>query len=91
MQFNVAWESSYWIMLLSALLFERCFCSLDTKSRTKKKEIVALVDWFWRQAEIPKYILKKIQPHPCEVFKDLSNIPGEIDPETILGKCQVNS
>lgn len=60
---------------------------LDYKS--KKKEIVAVVNWYWRQTEIPSYILKKIKFHPNEVFKDRANTPGEIDPETILGKCQV--
>jgi hypothetical protein len=41
------------------------------------------------QTEIPSYILKKIKFHVYEVFKDHANTPGEIDPETILGKCQV--
>ena len=65
------------------------FMNTFLEYKSKKNEIVAVVNWYWRQTEIPSYILKKIKFHVYEVFKDYANTPGEIDPETILGKCQV--
>ncbi|XP_052105066.1 origin recognition complex subunit 1-like [Mytilus californianus] len=63
----------------------------EYKTKSKKKEIVAVVTWYWRREELPDSHLASIEAHPFEVFKNLTNIPEEIDPETILGKCQIET
>ncbi|XP_076116266.1 uncharacterized protein LOC143083793 [Mytilus galloprovincialis] len=63
----------------------------EYKSKSKKKDIVAVVTWYWRREELPDSHLSTIEAHQFEVFKNLTNIPEEIDPETILGKCQIET
>ncbi|XP_071130822.1 origin recognition complex subunit 1-like [Mytilus edulis] len=63
----------------------------EYKSKSKKKDIVAVVTWYWRREELPDSHLATIEAHQFEVFKNLTNIPEEIDPETILGKCQIET
>ncbi|XP_063396771.1 uncharacterized protein LOC134681198 [Mytilus trossulus] len=62
----------------------------EYKSKSKKKDVVAVVTWYWRREELPDSHLATIEAHQFEVFKNLTNIPEEIDPETILGKCQAS-
>ena len=77
--------------------FEHCNNCLVSHSyftgslRTKH---MAVVVWFWREQELPSHLIKKynLKMAPNELLLNTAtSLDADVDVETIIGKCKVNS